>query len=213
MPPARRRPPLPSTSRQTRPHRAPLPPDRRPFVRARTTETTSTTMIPPQNDKLKEIRRLQRQRRGPASSPRARTSSRPPSRPGGRRSTGSRPASTSSRRCSTRVCGLGSGTRVARRLRAALRRAAGPLCVALWGVRDPGNVGAVLRSRARVRCGERRARARTAPTRSARRRSARRWARSSRPVARVDDPADAAGALIGLAARAGAPLAGPARRA
>jgi RNA methyltransferase, TrmH family len=44
------------------------------------------------------------------------------------------------------VSALGSGTRVAavfdRRPSAALA----PLCVALWGVKDPGNVGTVLRS-------------------------------------------------------------------
>ena len=41
---------------------------------------------------------------------------------------------------------LGSGTRALAIYEQRWSRAAGPLCLALWGVRDPGNVGAVLRS-------------------------------------------------------------------
>src|SRR6478752_275932 len=44
------------------------------------------------------------------------------------------------------VSGLGSGTRVLGVYERRYAAPAGPLCVALWGVRDPGNVGAVLRS-------------------------------------------------------------------
>ncbi|HEX8206648.1 MAG TPA: RNA methyltransferase [Solirubrobacteraceae bacterium] len=45
------------------------------------------------------------------------------------------------------VSGLGSGTRaIGVFARPAPARPAGPLCVALWGVRDPGNVGTILRS-------------------------------------------------------------------
>jgi RNA methyltransferase, TrmH family len=46
-----------------------------------------------------------------------------------------------------RVSGLASGTRaLAVYEERWLEAPAGPLCVALWGVRDPGNVGTVLRS-------------------------------------------------------------------
>jgi RNA methyltransferase, TrmH family len=41
---------------------------------------------------------------------------------------------------------LGSGTRAIGVFEQRWAVPAGPLCVALWGVRDPGNVGAVLRS-------------------------------------------------------------------
>jgi TrmH family RNA methyltransferase len=46
-----------------------------------------------------------------------------------------------------KVSALGSGTRALAVYRERwLERATGPLCVALWGVHDPGNVGTVLRS-------------------------------------------------------------------
>jgi TrmH family RNA methyltransferase len=44
------------------------------------------------------------------------------------------------------VSGLGSGTRALGVFEQRWSAPAGPLCVALWGVRDPGNVGTVLRS-------------------------------------------------------------------
>ena len=44
------------------------------------------------------------------------------------------------------VSGLGSGTRALGVFEQRWGAVAGPLCIALWGVRDPGNVGAVLRS-------------------------------------------------------------------
>jgi TrmH family RNA methyltransferase len=44
------------------------------------------------------------------------------------------------------VSGLGSGTRQLAVYDSRWSRPAGPLCVALWGVGDPGNVGAVVRS-------------------------------------------------------------------
>jgi TrmH family RNA methyltransferase len=43
------------------------------------------------------------------------------------------------------VSALGSGTRQLAVYGSRWSAPAGPLCVALWGVRDPGNVGAVLR--------------------------------------------------------------------
>jgi TrmH family RNA methyltransferase len=45
-----------------------------------------------------------------------------------------------------KVSSLGSGTRVIAVYEERWADPAGPLCVALWGLRDPGNVGAVLRS-------------------------------------------------------------------
>ena len=44
------------------------------------------------------------------------------------------------------VSGLGSGTRQLAVYESRWSHPAGPLCVALWGVGDPGNVGAVVRS-------------------------------------------------------------------
>ncbi len=44
------------------------------------------------------------------------------------------------------VSGLGSGTRQLGVYEARWSAPAGPLCVALWGVGDPGNVGTILRS-------------------------------------------------------------------
>ena len=49
------------------------------------------------------------------------------------------------------VSGLGSGTRVLGVYERRYTAPAGPLCVALWGVRDPGNVGAVQIGRASCR--------------------------------------------------------------
>jgi TrmH family RNA methyltransferase len=46
------------------------------------------------------------------------------------------------------VSGLGSGTRALGVFEQRWSVVTGPLCVALWGVRDPGNVGTVLRSAA-----------------------------------------------------------------
>jgi len=45
-----------------------------------------------------------------------------------------------------RVSGLGSGTRALAVYEERWSAPTGPLCVCLWGVGDPGNVGAVLRS-------------------------------------------------------------------
>ena len=43
------------------------------------------------------------------------------------------------------VSGLGSGTRALGVFEQRWGAVSGPLCVALWGVHDPGNVGTVLR--------------------------------------------------------------------
>jgi TrmH family RNA methyltransferase len=44
-----------------------------------------------------------------------------------------------------KISGLGSGTRALGVFEERWAAPAGPLCVALWGVKDPGNVGTVLR--------------------------------------------------------------------
>jgi TrmH family RNA methyltransferase len=106
------------------------------------------------------------------------------------------------------VSGLGSGTRVLGVYERRWAAPRGPLCVALWGVRDPGNVGAVLRSAlafgaASVALGPDCADA-FAPKAV----RASMGAIFALPVARVNDTQELPGTRIGLAARSGAPLAG-----
>ena len=193
MPPARRRPPSPR-SRTTPASRAPHPQDRRPFC------LTPTMITSPHNE--------QAQGGPPAPAPpRAALRGRGRGPAGGRRRGGLAGGLRAARRrrrrgrAARRRLGPGLGHPRAGRLRAALGApCSGPLCVALWGVRDPGNVGDGAAQRAGLR---RRARSRSAPTpptRSAPRRCARRWARSSQmPVARVASVAQ----LPGAARRAG----------
>src|SRR6478735_6844948 len=45
-----------------------------------------------------------------------------------------------------KISALGSGSRELAVYEERWAAAAGPLCVALWGIKDPGNVGTVLRS-------------------------------------------------------------------
>jgi RNA methyltransferase, TrmH family len=107
------------------------------------------------------------------------------------------------------VSALGSGTRVIGVYERRLRAPAGPLCVALWGVRDPGNVGAVLRSALAFGAGSVALGPDCADPFGPKAVRASMGAIFALPVARVDDPADLPGMRIGLAARTGAPLAGP----
>jgi RNA methyltransferase, TrmH family len=108
------------------------------------------------------------------------------------------------------VSSLGSGTRVLgvyeRRYAA---RAEGPLCVALWGVRDPGNVGTVLRAAVAFGAASVALGPDCADPFSPKAVRASMGAIFAMPVARVAEPSELPGATIGLAARAGAPLAGP----
>src|SRR3954452_21156103 len=100
----------------------------------------------PHNDKLKEIRRLQRRREG-------RFVAEGEDLLAAAAAAGWRPAYALRAGADVvpelldAVSALGSGTRA---LAVYEQRWApaptGPLCVALWGVRDPGNVGTVLRS-------------------------------------------------------------------
>ena len=177
------------------PPRAPLLQGRRPFC-SRTQMTITSPhnaeaqgdpQAPPAPPLARASRALRRRGRGPA---RGRRRGRL-----GRRSSGTaRPAaacraSRSSPELLATASGLGSGTRGARRSTssAGRRRRPGRCASYLRGVHDPGNVGAVLRSRAGVRRLVASRSAPAPPTRSARRRCGAAWARSSRvPLARVD---------------------------
>jgi TrmH family RNA methyltransferase len=108
---------------------------------------------------------------------------------------------------------LGSGTRVLGVYAQRWAQAAGPLCVALWGVRDPGNVGTVLRAAhafgaASVALGPG-----CADPYGPKAVRASMGAVFAVPLARVRDLDDLPGERVALAARAGAPLRGPLRDA
>jgi len=107
------------------------------------------------------------------------------------------------------VSGLGSGTRVIGVYERRYVAPAGPLCVALWGVRDPGNVGAVLRSALAFGATSVALGPDCADPFGPKAVRASMGAIFALPVARVDDLADLPGARIGLAARTGAALTGP----
>lgn len=99
----------------------------------------------PHNDKLKEIRRLQRRREGRFVAEgedllRAAADAGWPAVYELRSGIDVEPELLD------RVSGLGSGTRALGVYEQRWSAPAGPLCVALWGVHDPGNVGTVLRS-------------------------------------------------------------------
>ena len=107
------------------------------------------------------------------------------------------------------VSGLGSGTRVLGVYERRYVAPAGPLCVALFGVRDPGNVGAVLRSALAFGATSVALGPDCADPFGPKAVRASMGAIFALPVARVDDLADLPGARIGLAARTGAALTGP----
>ena len=77
------------------------------------------------------------------------------------------------------VSKLGSGARVIGVYEQRWSEPAGPLCVALWGVHDPGNVGTIIRA-ARAFGASSVALGPDAPIPTGRRRCARRWGRFSR---------------------------------
>jgi RNA methyltransferase, TrmH family len=107
------------------------------------------------------------------------------------------------------VSALGSGTRVIGVYERREAAPTGPLCVALWGVRDPGNVGTVLRSAVAFGAASVALGPDCADPFGPRAVRASMGAIFALPVARVTDPAELPGTTIGLAARAGAPLEGP----
>jgi TrmH family RNA methyltransferase len=109
-----------------------------------------------------------------------------------------------------KVSSLGSGTRELAVYEERWAQPAGPVCLALWGVKDPGNVGTVLRSArafgaACVAIGPN-----TADPFGTKAVRASMGAIFEVPVARVEDLASLPAPRIALVAREGEPLAGPA---
>jgi TrmH family RNA methyltransferase len=105
-----------------------------------------------------------------------------------------------------RASGLGSGTRALAVYEQRWAAPAGPLCVALWGVHDPGNVGAVLRSALAFGAASVALGPDCADPYGPKAVRASMGAIFAVPVARVDDPAQLPGRRVALAARAGTPL-------
>src|SRR5919206_4789444 len=105
------------------------------------------------------------------------------------------------------VSQLGSGTRA---LGVYAQRWApapiGPLCLALWGVNDPGNVGTALRGALAFGADSVALGPGTADPYGPKAVRASMGALFEVPVARVRDPAELPGRRVGLVARAGAPL-------
>ncbi len=109
-----------------------------------------------------------------------------------------------------KVSSLGSGTRALAVYDERWAVARGPLCVALWGVRDPGNVGTVLRSALAFGAASVVLGPQTADPFSPKAVRASMGAVFSVPLARVDSIDELPGVRIGLAAHEGEPLRGPA---
>jgi TrmH family RNA methyltransferase len=108
------------------------------------------------------------------------------------------------------VSQLGSGTRALAVYRERWAPApSGPLCVALWGVRDPGNVGTVLRSARAFGAASVALGPNTADPYGPKAVRAAMGALFELPVARVESVAELPGETIALVARAGDPLHGP----
>lgn len=113
------------------------------------------TITSPHNERLKEIRKLARRRERDA---RGRFVAEGEDLVAAARAAGWEPVSLLSAADSglagdevepallDGVSGLGSGARTIGVYGARWAQPAGPLCVALWGVGDPGNVGTILRS-------------------------------------------------------------------
>jgi TrmH family RNA methyltransferase len=85
----------------------------------------------------------------------------------------------------------------------------GPLCLALWGVNDPGNVGTVLRSALAFGAGSVAFGPGTADPYGPKAVRASMGALFDVPVARVRDPGDLPGRRIALVAHGGEPLSAP----
>jgi TrmH family RNA methyltransferase len=104
------------------------------------------------------------------------------------------------------VSQLGSGTRALGVYPQRWSAPAGPRCVALWGVNDPGNVGTVIRAALAFGAGSVALGPGTADPYSPKAVRASMGAIFSVPVARVRDPGELPGPRIALVARAGKPL-------
>jgi RNA methyltransferase, TrmH family len=108
------------------------------------------------------------------------------------------------------VSALGSGTRVlAVYERRWAPKATGPLCVALWGVHDPGNVGTVVRSALAFGAASVALGPDCADPYTPKAVRASMGAIFALDVARVGDPSELPGETIALVAGEGAPLTGP----
>jgi len=102
---------------------------------------------------------------------------------------------------------LGSGTRqIATYAQRWASAPAGPVCVALWGVGDPGNVGTVLRSALAFGAGSVALGPGTADPYGHKAVRASMGAIFSVPVVRVSNVGDLPGHKVALAARSGSPL-------
>jgi TrmH family RNA methyltransferase len=108
------------------------------------------------------------------------------------------------------VSGLGSGTRQLAVYEARWERPAGPLCVALWGVGDPGNVGTILRSALAFGAGSVVLGPGCADPFGPKAVRASMGALFTVPVARAERVDDLPGERVALVAGRGEPLAGPA---
>jgi TrmH family RNA methyltransferase len=108
------------------------------------------------------------------------------------------------------VSSLASGTRAVGIYEQRWSAPAGPLCVALWGVRDPGNVGTVLRGALAFGAASVALGPGTADPFGPKAVRASMGAIFAVPVARVDDVASLPGETVALVARSGEPLRGPA---
>jgi TrmH family RNA methyltransferase len=108
-----------------------------------------------------------------------------------------------------RVSALGSGTRALGVYAERWGAPVGPVCVALFGVRDPGNVGTVLRSAAAFGAGSVAVAPGTADPFGPKAVRASMGAVFAMPVARVDDLDALPGETIALVAHDAEPLRGP----
>jgi TrmH family RNA methyltransferase len=107
------------------------------------------------------------------------------------------------------VSGLGSGTRALGVFEQRWGAVTGPLCVALWGVRDPGNVGAVLRSALALGASSVALGPETADPFGPKAVRASMGAIFQIPVARIASVAQLPSPRVALVAAAGEPLRGP----
>jgi TrmH family RNA methyltransferase len=107
------------------------------------------------------------------------------------------------------VSSLGSGTRELAVYERRWAAPTGPLCVALWGVHDPGNVGAVLRSAVAFGAASVAVGPDCADPFGPRAVRASMGAIFAVPVARVDEVTALPGVRIALAAHSGEPFTGP----
>jgi RNA methyltransferase, TrmH family len=107
------------------------------------------------------------------------------------------------------VSGLGSGTRALGVFEQRWGAVTGPLCVALWGVHDPGNVGTVLRGALAFGAASVAVGPETADPFGPKAVRASMGAIFAMPVARVASVAQLPAPRVALAAAAGEPLRGP----